>query len=104
MGSGGGSSEMNVVDDPPFCISTSLCLQPCSLYWNNPVGEPDRVRFGVYRSRQASEGERVGRDDLAPVGGDGGQLHRRPRGGPVHRANQDWGALPVRASGQVQPG
>jgi len=46
---------------------------------------------------------RLGRDGVAPLGRDRGQLHRGPHGGHAHRSPQDRRALPRRARGEVQP-
>jgi len=45
----------------------------------------------------------LGRDGLAPLGGDGGQFHRRPHGGDGHGSPQDRRALSRGAGGEIQP-
>lgn len=68
------------------------------------TGEPDRVRDRVDQGGEDVEAAGLGRDDVAPLGGDGGQLHRRHRRGALHGADKDGRPLPLGASRQVQPG
>jgi len=66
-------------------------------------GEPDWQRDGVHCCVEALRGQQVGRLCLAPLGRDGGHLHRGPDGWPGHWPPEDWCAVPQRAPCQVQP-
>merc|ERR1719300_2194643 len=70
------------------------------LDFKNPeTKERDRGHQGP----QHGEGPGLGYDGVPQVWGDRGLLHRRPGGGSRNRADQDWGALQVRETRQVQP-
>src|SRR5262249_40182764 len=66
-------------------------------------GEPDRHPDGDAGGGGAGQAGRLGHRHLASIRGDGGHLHRRPRGGRECRPDQDRLALPRRAPGQVHP-
>ena len=68
-----------------------------------PQGEPDRLHLRGYRGGSHVQEGGLGRDGVAPLGRDGGLLHRRPRRRTRHGADQDRRALPLRATVQVQP-
>ncbi len=66
-------------------------------------GQPDRHAQRGRRRGRARAALRLRRGDLAPLGGDRGHDHRRPRGRAQQRSDQDRLALTQRAQCEVQP-
>ena len=65
--------------------------------------QPDRFAERDDRGHRNGPQGRLGRDGLAPLRRDGGQLHRRLHRGDGHRSPQDRRSLPRRAGGEIQP-